>query len=595
MSTRYSEPRDLNERSLRDRAVAAARGDVPFELLITDGILLDVVTGEQRSADVGIVGSLIASVHARGEHSRATEVIPAKGKIVTPGLIDSHMHIESSMITPAEYAAAVVPRGVTTIVWDPHELANVHGIEGVTWALKACVDLPLRVIILAPSCVPAAHGFELSGAEFDADALAGILASPGIGGLAEVMNMRGVIGREDRISGVMQSGLESGKPICGHARGLVGTDLNAFMAAGVTSDHELTSADDLLMKLRAGLTIELRGSHDHLLPEFVSALNELGHLPSTVTLCTDDVFPDDLLKRGGLNDVARRLVAYGMPANWAIQAATLNASHRLARPDLGLIAAGRRADIAIFDDLSDLKADTVLFNGNIVARAGELSGPVPEVAAESLRGSVKCSSFSAGDFRLKSEGRRVKLATIHRPRFTEWGCIEADVEAGRVVKPEEATLISVVHRHGRTEARPSVGFLTGWGTWSGAFCTTVSHDCHNLTVFGGAEEDLACAANAVIDQGGGLAVVKNGNVIAALALPLSGLLSDQPLEQVSADFIALRKAMEQIVTWQPPYLVFKACFGATLACNAGPHQTDQGIADVTRDGPMKSPVLSVID
>lgn len=594
MTTRYKEPSDLNERSLRDSAVAAARGDAPFDLLITGGTLLDVVTGELRSVDVGIVGPLIASIHARGEHAKAIESISAEGRVITPGLVDCHMHVESSMITPAEYARAVVPRGVTTIVWDPHELANVHGVEGVNWALEACEDLPLRVIMLAPSCVPAAHGFELSGAEFASDVLSTILSDPGIAGLAEVMNMRGVIRREDRISEVMQSGLDSGKPIFGHARGLAGSDLNAFMAAGVSSDHELTSADDLLMKLRAGLTIELRGSHDHLLPEFVGALKQLGHLPSTITLCTDDVFPDDLLKRGGLDDVVRRLVAYGMPAIWAIRAATLNASHRLARQDLGLIATGRRADIAIFDDLRDLTADTVLSNGQVVAQVGKMTSHVSLVAADPLRGSVKCASLSADDFKLKSEGRRVKLATIHRPRFTEWGSIEADVEAGRVLKPEETTLISVVHRHGRAKARPSVGFLTGWGAWRGAFCTTVSHDSHNLTVFGGSEEDLATAANAVIAQGGGLSVVKNGEVIAALALPLSGLLSDQPLEQVSADFIALRDAMEQIVRWQPPYLVFKACFGATLACNAGPHQTDQGIADVTCDGPLKSPVLSVI-
>ncbi len=204
------------------------------------------------------------------------------------------MHVESSMVTPATYADAVLPRGVTTIVWDPHEFGNVTGIAGVRWAADAIADLPLRCVLLAPSSVPSAPGLELAGADFNADAIATMLSWPEIGGIAEMMNMRGVIDGDARMHAIVQAGLAAAKPVNGHARGLAGSDLQAFVAAGVSSDHELVSADDLVAKLRAGLTIELRGSHDHLLPEFVEALNTLGHLPQTVTLCTDDVFPDDL-------------------------------------------------------------------------------------------------------------------------------------------------------------------------------------------------------------------------------------------------------------------------------------------------------------
>jgi adenine deaminase len=589
------EPVDLNDDALRARAVAAARGDAAFDVLITGGTLVDVVTGELRAADIGIVGPLIASVHEPASRSDAAQLVDASGAFVSPGLIDTHMHIESSMITPAAYAAAVVARGVTTIVWDPHEFGNVHGVEGVRWAAKSIENLPLRAILLAPSSVPSAPGLERGGADFDAGILADILSWPQIGGVAEIMNMRGVIERDPRMSGIVQAGLVSEKLICGHARGLKDADLNAFMVAGVSSDHELVSAEDLMAKLRAGLTIELRGSHDHLLPEFVEALNALGHLPQTLTLCTDDVFPDDLLRGGGLDDVVRRLVRYGLKPEWALRAATLNAAQRLGRADLGLIAAGRRADIVVFEDLSGFSARHVLAGGRAVAEAGHMLVDIPACDAAALEGSMKLPLRAADDFRVACEGARVRLATIDRPRFTQWGEAEAEVKDGFVVPPEGATMISVTHRHGKAEPVTRTGFLTGWGRWNGAFATTVSHDSHNLTVFGGNAEDMALAANAVIATGGGMAVASEGKVTALLPLPLSGLVSDAPLEDVAQAFEELRAAVGKVVEWQPPYLVFKACFGATLACNIGPHQTDIGIADVLTGRVMESPVLAVLE
>ncbi|MES5047918.1 adenine deaminase [Rhizobium nepotum] len=588
------EPADLTDDTLRTRAVAAARGDAPFDILITGGTLVDVVTGELRAADIGIVGPLIASVHEPASRSDAVRTIDAANAFVSPGLIDTHMHIESSMVTPAAYAAAVVARGVTTIVWDPHEFGNVHGVDGVRWAAKSVENLPLRAILLAPSSVPSAPGLERSGADFDAAALTDILSWPQVGGVAEIMNMRGVIERDPRMSGIVQAGLVSEKLVCGHARGLKDADLNAFMAAGVSSDHELVSSEDLMTKLRAGLTIELRGSHDHLLPEFVAALNALGHLPQTVTLCTDDVFPDDLLRGGGLDDVVRRLVGYSLRPEWALRAATLNAAQRLGRPDLGLIAAGRRADIVIFEDLSGFSARHVLVGGRTVAEGGRMLVDVPAHDGAALEGSMKLLPRNADDFRVTSEGVRVRLATIDRPRFTQWGEAEAEVKAGFVAPPEGATMISVTHRHGKADPVTKTGFLTGWGNWNGAFATTVSHDSHNLTVFGGNAEDMALAANAVIAAGGGMAVASQGKVTALLPLPLSGLVSDAPLEEVAKGFEKLRAAVGEVVEWQPPYLVFKACFGATLACNIGPHQTDMGIADVLTGRVMESPVLAVV-
>ncbi len=588
------EPADLNDGDLRTRAVAAARGDAPFDRLIINGTLVDMVTGELRAADIGIIGPLIASVHATGLRGDASEIVDAAGGFVSPGLIDTHMHIESSMVTPANYAGAVLPRGVTTIVWDPHEFGNVHGVSGVRFAADAARSLPLRIILLAPSCVPSAPGFELNGADFDADVIADLLSWPEIGGVAEVMNMRGVIDRDPRMSAIIQAGLASEKLICGHARGLKDSDLTAFMAAGITSDHELVSAEDLLAKLRAGMTIELRGSHDHLLPEFVAELNRLGHLPQTVTLCTDDVFPDDLVSGGGLDDVVRRLVRYGLKPEWALRAATLNASQRLGRPDLGLIAAGRRADIVVFDSLVDLRASVVIANGVSVAKDGRLLQEIAPADTSGLQHSMKIEPLRADDFRVSSDEKTVRIATIDQPRFTRWGEAEAKVQDGFVVPPEGTTLITVAHRHGHGDSRPRVGFLRGWGNWRGAFATTVSHDSHNLTVFGSDPEDMAIAANAVIAAGGGMAVASDSKVDAMMPLPLSGLVSDASLDDVARDFVRIRTAMDHIVEWQPPYLVFKACFGATLACNAGPHQTDRGIADIATGILLENPLLGNI-
>jgi adenine deaminase len=588
------EPMDLNAPDLRARAVAAARGDAPFDVLISGGQLLDVVTGLIREADIGLVGPLIASVHAPASRADAAEIIDARGSIIAPGLIDTHMHIESSMVTPSGYAAAVLPRGVTTIVWDPHEFGNVHGLDGVRWAIEASRDIPLRTILLAPSSVPSAPGLEVAGADFDASVVAEMLEWPEIGGVAEVMNMRGVIDGDPRMTGILNAGLASKKLICGHARGLEGADLNAFMAAGVTSDHELTSAADLLQKLAAGLTIELRGSHDHLLREFVAALNGIGHLPSTVTLCTDDVFPDELYYCGGLDDVVRRLVGYGMKPEWALRAATFNAAQRLQRPDLGLIAAGRRADIVLFKDLVDFETRAVIANGRTVSRDGKMVVDIATPDNTPLQHSVRLPALTENDFRIRSEGTRVRVATIDRPRFTQWAEAETVVADGFIVPPAGSAMISVTHRHGKVDGRPRIGFLTGWGEWRGAFCTTVAHDSHNLTVFGGNVADMALAANAVIAAGGGMAVVQDGEIKVLLPLPLSGLVTDAPLEQTAASFRAIRIAMEDVVDWKPPYLVFKACFGATLACNIGPHQTDRGIADVLTGRVMESPVLEIL-
>jgi adenine deaminase len=478
----------------------------------------------------------------------------------------------------------VVPQGTTTICWDPHEIGNVSGLDGLRWAIAATRDLPLRIVVLAPSCVPSAPGLERTGAYFGPDEMREMLRWPEIAGVAEVMDMRGLLERQPRMSGIVDAGLASGKLVCGHARGLVGVDLQAFAAAGVESDHEITSGDDLLAKLRAGFTVELRGSHDYVLPGAVEALNTLPQIPQTLTICTDDVFPDDLVQVGGMIDVLHRLVRRGLAPMQALRCATLNAAMRLDRRDLGLIAPGRRADMIVLSDLTELAVTQVFASGELVAADGRLLVALPQSPPGAPLETMQVRPVSAADFVLRTAGvnaGRVRLRTVAKPRFTEWGEAVAEVRDGAVMLPDDAILMAVIHRHGNAPAAPVLGVLQGWSNWRGALATSVAHDSHNLVVFGREPADLVAAANAVISAGGGMAVATHGAVTATLRLPVCGLLSDAPATEVAAELRALRAAADAIVDWQPPLLTFKSIVGASLACNPGPHVTDVGITDGT--------------
>lgn len=589
--------RDLNRPELRARAVRAAQGLAPFDLLIVNTRMLDMVTGRIRAADIGIVGGLIASVHKPDETRLADARIDADGRMAVPGLIDTHMHVESSMVTPAQYTAAVVPRGVTTAVWDPHEFANACGIAGVNYAIDASRDLPLRLLTLAPTCVPSAPGYEISGGDFGPEVLADLLAQDDIHGAAELMTMQPLLSGDPRVTGIVNAGLVSGKRVCGHARGLSGGALAAYAAAGVQTDHEISSAEDLLNRLETGMTVELRGSHGHLLPEFAELLLGLGHLPQTVTFCTDDVFPDDLERDGGLDHMVRRMIGYGLPSEWAYRAATLNAATRIGRADLGLIAPGKRADIVLLDNLDAVQAGLVVADGNLVATTGGLTTQPPQAALPTpMIGSLNVRKLGPGDFEVPinaeeaADDGTVRIATLSRPRFPVWGERQVATRDGRLVLPQDMIRMAVVNRYGNGSP-VRVAFLENWGAWRGAFATSVSHDSHNLTVFGRDPADMALAANTIRSSDGGLCVVAGGQVKSHLALPVAGLVSAAPLTEVARSFAELRDTLDKLVDWEPPYLVFKALFGASLVCNAGPRLSDVGIVDVFEQKILDTPVI----
>ncbi|HCT5194138.1 TPA: adenine deaminase [Raoultella ornithinolytica] len=569
----------------RRRAVMAARGEIPFDLLLTGAQIVDMVTGEVREADVGITGEMIASVHPRGSRADAHQRHSLDGAYLSPGLMDTHVHLESSHLPPERYAEIVLAQGTTAVFWDPHELANVLGVEGVRYAVAASRHLPLQVMVAAPSSVPSTPGLEMSGADFAGAEMATMLAWPEVRGVAEVMDMHGVLNGSARMQEIVQAGLDSGKLIEGHARGLSGADLQAYLAAGVTSDHELTSAEDALEKLRAGLTLEIRGSHPYLLPDIVKALKTLPHLSSQITVCTDDVPPDMLLEKGGIIALLNLLIEHGLAATDVLRFATLNAAIRLQRHDSGLIAAGRRADLVVFDSLERLEARKVYVAGKLVARDGALLQPIP--AAEGVtppRNTLQLAPLNTEDFVLRVPGivhGVARLRHIRGARFTQWGEVEVQVRHGEVQLPAGFSLIWVKHRHGRHQATPQIALLEGWGELRGAIATSYSHDSHNLVVLGRNAEDMALAANRLIASGGGMALSRQGDILAHVAMPIAGMLSDLPAAELARQFRELRDLSAEIADWEPPYRVFKAIEGTCLACNAGPHLTDLGLTDGT--------------
>ena len=401
---------------VRRRAVQAAQGGAGFDVLLTGGTVVDVVTGELRVADVGLVGGVIASVHAAGSRGDAGERHDVGGQYLAPGFVDSHVHFESSHMTPTDYAGVVVPQGTTTAVWDPHELANVAGLAGVRWAVEASRGLALRVLVAAPSCVPSAPGLEVGGAEFGPGEMAEMLGWGAVAGVAEVMDMAGVLAGSARMEGIVAAGLAAGKNVNGHARDLAGARLQAYAAAGVTSDHEIMTGEDLLEKLRAGLVVELRGSHDAVLPGAIAAILGLPRMPAGLVACTDDIVPDELVAKGGLRDTLARFVARGLgggrrdpdgdvECGGAVEAGRYwGGGGGAAGGDRGVVGFGRDGGVAGF-----------MWGGRWWREGGRMCRGVERAVGGALRGTMRMEAVGAEAFRLRVRGveeGRVRLPAV---------------------------------------------------------------------------------------------------------------------------------------------------------------------------------------
>ncbi|HXX39263.1 MAG TPA: adenine deaminase C-terminal domain-containing protein [bacterium] len=583
----------------RKALIDAAAGRRELDLVLRGVSIVNVFTGEVIPGDLGIFRGRIAHVSGPDDAPLSgREVLDRTGCWAIPGLIDTHVHIESSMVTARHYADAVLPHGTTTVLIDPHELANVLGLRGVRYMLDDSADTALRVLVMAPSCVPSAPAVETAGATFARAEIEEMLTWPRVVGLAEVMDYPAVIRGDDRMLGLIEATEAVGGLVQGHAPRVRGRMLSAYVAAGIDSDHENREPVDALGKLRAGMYLEVRESS--LSPNaaaMAAALRGRGYLP-TVTLCTDDVVPEDLLRRGHVDHVARRLVEEGLDPVDVVRFATLNAANRLRRHDLGALSPGRVADVVLLSDLSRFTVREVYRAGRLVAQDGRCvtaagarprSGPDDGIERENTIHLP--ATLAADSFRIRVPGiengdavlRVIDFNGRSAPVRTTYGAMRATIAGGEVVLPSgdggRLATLAVVERHGR-HGGAACAVLRGFGPRDGALASSVSHDSHNLTVVGTDPHDMLAACRVLAECGGGIVLVSRGAVMAKITLPIAGLLSPRPAEDVALEVAAFRRAAEDagLVGERS----FTGIVSLTLAVSPEGKLSDLGLVDVER-------------
>ena len=555
--------------------LATARGEQPADLLLRNGRVVNVLSGEIEEADVALFGGRIAGV---GAGYTAGETVDLQGAFIAPGLIDAHVHIESSLCLPAQFAVAVVPRGVTTAVIDPHEIANVAGVDGVRFMAESSRGLPLQVVVMAPSAVPATH-METNGAALSAEELAALRAEGTVYGLAELMNFPGtVFGDPDVLAKIAAF---SERPVDGHAPTLSGQALNAYAAAGAGSDHECATVAEAAEKLARGFYILIReATNAHNLHELLPLVNERNN--RRICFCTDDRIPSDLLTQGSIDYMLREAIAFGIEPITAFRMATLNGAEWFGLHDRGAIAPGRRADLWVFNDLHAPTARQVYSGGQLRAADGQLMDEAslarPEVPA-SVASSVKVA-WDAFDLRIPAGGARMRvIGSLENQLLTEERVLAARIEDGQAVADPERDILkmAVIDRH-TASGSMGLGFIQGFGLRRGAIAGTVAHDHHNLVVIGADDGSMTTAARAVAAMGGGLAIADGSEALATLALPVAGLMSDQPLGTVRAQYDRLLDAAHEFGSlFHDPFMAM-----SFMALEVIPKLklTDQGLVDV---------------
>lgn len=574
--------------------IATATGRVPADVVIRNGRLVNVVTREvQDDVDIAVRLGRVALV---GDASKCigenTIVMDATGFYLVPGFLDGHLHVESSMLTVSQFAKAVLPCGTTAVFMDPHEIANVLGMEGIRLMIEEGRNLPLKVYTTMPSCVPAAPGFEDTGAEITPDDIKEAMTWDEVVGLGEMMNFPGVLGGDEDVLRKIAETLKAGKVVTGHyAVPDLGPNLSAYASCGIESCHESTTWQESLAKLRLGMYAKLReGSGWRDIKATIKSYTERGVDPRRIVLVTDDVHPDTLLAMGHVNHVVRRAIEEGTPPIVAIQMATINAAECFGMShDLGSITPGKFADILFIRDLADPRPERVMADGEIVAGEGRMLADVPLPAyPEFATGSVRLSRpLTNDDFRIKagSPGRSVRIRAI---QVMEGQAVTKHIGAelpcdgnGEIHASLEQDLakVAVIERHKATGSM-AVGLVKGFGLRSGAVASTVAHDSHNLLVVGMDEEDMAVAANALAKAGGGMAVVREGKVSSILPLPIAGLMSDEPVEKVQSGVEALAEAWKALgCDLMSPFMTM-----ALISLPVIPELriTNRGLVDVTR-------------
>lgn len=577
--------------------LAVARGDSPADLLLQNGRILNVYSGRIEKASIAIGGEFIAGIVAEQENPadawgyEAERIIDLDGAYVAPGLIDAHVHIESSLCTPPQFARAVLPRGITCVVTDPHEIANVAGVDGIRFMADSSQGGSLSVITMAPSCVPASH-METNGANLDDEDLIPLLRDGTVHGLAELMNFPGVInGASDVIA---KLNAFQTRPLDGHAPGLRRAALNAYAASGIGSEHECTTVEEAAEKLARGFYILIREATNarnlHTLLPLITPENA-----RRICFCTDDRIPGDLLDQGSIDYMVREAIDFGIDPITAFRMATLNSAEWFGLHQHGGIAPGRYANLMIFEDLAKPTASSVYTRGQEVAVDGELTSDarIPSIGTTSHVSNTVKVNLQKIDLAVTVPDRQAAvwpkirvIGAIEDQLLTEERLLEPQVVDGEIVADPARDLLkmAVVERHTPKDSNQpnpvGIGFIQGFGLQRGAIAGTVAHDHHNLVVIGADDESMRAAIAHVAAQGGGLAVVDGNEVLASLALPIAGLMSEQPIEQVRETYDRARAAAHKLGS--PMHDPFMAMSFMALEVIPSLKLTDKGLVDVDR-------------
>lgn len=577
MKNRATQPVEAPSVGSLARRIRVARGLEAGDLLITGGRVVNVFTGDVEQAEVIIADGWIAGV---GQYSwTAQQTISASGRFVLPGLIDAHMHLESTLLSPSELARVVVPYGTTTIIADPHEIANVLGIRGIELLLATSEGLPLDIFFMAPSCVPCTD-WEHAGATLSAAHLSGLLSHRRVLGLAEVMDFPAVLRGDDGVLAKIVAAQAQGAAVDGHAPAIAGRELQAYAAAGIRSDHESTTAAEARAKAELGMLVQVReGSGarnlDALLPLLVA--DRLGDW----CLATDDVYPNDLLADGHLDGLLRRVVAAGVPAPRAVRHATLVPARHYGLHDRGAVAPSYRADLVIVEDLKNFVAATVIHAGQIVAQAGNYVA-AHSAAAIPAENTVQLRPLDASQFALELQTDRPPVIVVSGAQITTERRevrVRSDHGLWKFDPAIDVLLAASLERHSRT-GNVGLGLVQGFGLKRGAIGSSVAHDSHNLILAGTEPRDLLTCAAALEQSGGGFVVVNEGQVLALLPLEIAGLISTADAATVSRQLGAVRRASRDLGCELPnPFVTLSFL---SLPVIPALRITDQGVFDVER-------------
>lgn len=556
------------------KRLAVAQGEEPADLVLAGGEVVNVFAGERERADVAISDGVIAGV---GSYPRATLRIDVTGKVVAPSFIDAHMHTESSLLWLPEFARAVVPHGTGAVVTDPHEIANVVGLPGMAAFRAAAAGLPLHIRFTVPSCVPASR-HETPGAVFGPAEIAEALAWPESVGLGELMNFPGVLAGDADIAAKLAA--SAGRRRDGHAPQLRGAALAAYAGSGLGSDHESSSLEEARDKLRAGLMVMIReGSAEHNLRDLLPLVTDRTY--PRCCFASDDCDCHDLLSNGHVDAILRLAIAEGLDPIRAIRLGTWNAADYWRLPGIGAVAPGYEANLVVLDDLHRVAVGMTLYQGSVVARDGALvSGislerPIPDVLCDT----VHLAPLMRRDLRLRPEDARIAVEAIPGQIVTRAVAVTPILRDGWAVAAPDQNLLKLVcvERHHAT-GRVGAGYVRGFGLRRGALASTIAHDAHNIIAVGADDSDLLAAIATVADSQGGLAAVADGRVLAHLPLPIAGLLSDRPAEEVAATYAGLEQTARDLGSTLPSPFGLLAFMALSVIPEA--RVTDQGFVRV---------------